>query len=159
MLKLLLSISFSVFLISNNSFGQVSFAGYLVDKDNKKMKGVSVKLYEGNELVSTKKWSYKFNYELKLETYYTMELEKSGFITKRIAISTFEGDKGAEPFMFVMELIEKKDAIEDVDSDFPSALIEYKKDEGEFDFDEKYAKNLKKEQKEALKKKKDFSTD
>ena len=126
----------------------------MVNKDNSKMKDVTIDLYIGNEKISSKKWSKKFEYNLELEKYYTLELVKKGFIPKKIAISTFEGDKGAEPFVFVMELISNEEGIKNSDSDFPSALIEYKKDEGSFDFDEKYSKSIKKEEKEALKKKK-----
>ncbi len=121
---------------------QVSFVGYLVDDNEKSIKDVTVNLYQSNERVSTQQWSKKFDYNLELEKYYTLELVKDGFETKRIAISTFEGDKGAEPFMFVMELIAAKGNKET--DDFPSALIEYKKDEGSFNFDVKYAKDAKK---------------
>lgn len=138
----------------NFAFTQVTFTGYLMGVNDAKLKDVTVNLYKGNEKISTKKWSKKFNYDLDLETYYTLELVKEGFIPKRIAISTFQGDKGAEPFSFVMELIAKKDALEGMDEDYPSALIKYKKDEGTFNFDVKYDKDLKKKEKEAGKKKK-----
>jgi hypothetical protein len=153
-MKYLLTVFITFLLFINCVFSQVNFTGYMVNKDNKKLRDVKINLYEGNEMLSSKKWSKKFDYNLKLETYYTLELEKNGFISKKIAISTFEGDKGAEPFMFIMELVEEIDVKNSIDSDFPSALIEYKKDEGSFDFDEKYAKDLKRKQKEALKKQK-----
>lgn len=147
-------LSITLLLFTTTMFAQVSFTGYLVDAANKKLKNVTVNLYKGNDTVSTKVWSKKFDYNLELETYYTLELVKEGFISKRIAISTFQGDKGAEPFLFVMELVAKKDGIEGVDEDYPSALIKYKKDEGTFNFDVKYAKDLKKAEKAAKKKKK-----
>ena len=84
---------------------QVNFSGYMVDEENKNMKDVTINLYEENNLISTVSWAKKFSYDLKLQKYYTLELVKEGYLPKRIAISTFEGDKGAEPFMFVMELI------------------------------------------------------
>ncbi|MDB4533376.1 hypothetical protein N9242_00785 [Vicingaceae bacterium] len=151
-MKQLLLILFII--ISSCSFAQVSFTGYFVDSDNGKLKDVEVNLFKGNEKISTKKWSKSFEYDLGLEMYYTLELVKEGFISKRIAISTFEGDKGAEPFLFVMELIKNDDGIDGLDKDYPSALIKYKKDEGTFNFDVKYAKNIKKEEKEAKKKEK-----
>jgi hypothetical protein len=148
MSKLLIS-SITLLLFTTTMFGQVSFKGYLVDKEDKKLKDVEINLYKGNEKLSTKKWSKSFDYNLALETYYTLELIKDGFLAKRIAISTFEGDKGAEPFMFVMELIATEDGTKGLDEDYPSALIKYKKNEGSFNFDVKYAKNLKKEKREA----------
>jgi hypothetical protein len=151
-MKRTLLISVFIFLYSF-VYSQVTFSGYLVDEENKKMKDVLVNLYEGNVKVSTKKWSKKFEYDLKLETYYTLELIKEGFIPKRIAISTFEGDKGADPFMFVMELVKERKGVDNSDLDFPTAIIEYKKNKGEFNFNVAYSKSVKKEQKEALKKK------
>lgn len=124
---------------------QVSFMGYLVDKNEKSIKDVTINLYHNNEKVSSNDWSKKFEYDLDLEKYYTLELQKEGYETKRIAISTFEGDKGAEPFLFVMEL--KKANKDEEGDDFPSALIEYKKDEGSFSFNVKYAKDVKKNSK------------
>jgi hypothetical protein len=150
-----LLLSVILFILSSTMSAQVSFTGYLVDTEEQKLKDVEVNLYKGNEKLSSKKWSKKFDYDLELETYYTLELVKVGFIAKRIAISTFQGDKGAEPFLFVMELVAKIDGVEGLDEDYPSALIKYKKDEGSFNFDVKYAKNLKKEEKLAKKKKRD----
>ena len=140
-------------LFCGSLFAQVKFTGYLVDENDDKMKDVTVKLYEQNELISTKKWSKKFDYELEMEKYFTMELIKEGFISKRIAISTFEGDKGAEPFMFVMELYKSREGIDESELDFPAAIIEYKKNKGEFSFNVPYTKKIKKEQEEAIKSK------
>lgn len=137
-------------ILSSITYSQVNFVGYLVDEDNQKIKNVTVNLYSGNELISSQDWSKKFEYQLDLEKYYTLELVKDEYASKRIAISTFEGDKGVDPFMFVMELVKAEKGSEE--EDFPTALIKYKKDEGNFNFDVKYAKNLKKEQKLAVKK-------
>jgi hypothetical protein len=149
-----LTLSVILFMLASTMSAQVAFTGYLVDTEDQKLRDVEVILYKGNEKLSSKKWSKKFDYDLELETYYTLELVKKGFIAKRIAISTFQGDKGAEPFLFVMELVANKDGVEGMDEDYPSALIKYKKDEGSFNFDVKYAKNIRKEEKEAKKKKK-----
>jgi len=152
MRKLLFLIGLIFFAFA--SYAQVTFAGYLVDEKNEKMKNVSINLYQDNDLVSTKKWSKKFEYDLKLEAYYTMELVKEGFISKKVAISTFEGDKDAEPFMFMMELIKERKGVDNSELDFPTAIIKYKKNKGEFNFDVAYSKSVKKEQAELLKKEK-----
>lgn len=133
------------FVLANFVHAQVNFSGYMVDKENKSMRDVTINLYEENTLISTTVWGKKFSYDLKLQKYYTLELMKEGFLPKRIAISTFQGDKGAEPFMFVMELIKKNEVVDDSDSDFPSAIIEYKKNKGQFNFNVDYSKSLKKE--------------
>lgn len=114
------------------------------------MKDITINLYQENDLISTKNWNKKFDYELEIDKYYTLELVKEGFITKRIAISTFDGDKGAEPFMFVMELLKKRDGVDESELDFPSALIEYKKNKGNFNFNVDYSKSIKKEQETVL---------
>ena len=141
-------------LFSFTAFSQVTFAGYLVDEENEKMKDVVINLYQDNEKISTQMWSKKFEYNLKLESYYTLELVKEGFIPKRVAISTFEGDKSAEPFMFMMELIKEREGVDNSELDFPTAIIKYKKNKGEFNFDVAYSKSVKKEQEELIKKKK-----
>lgn len=144
-------VALTFFLFITNVYSQVNFSGYMVDEDNKSMRDVTINLYEENVLISTVSWAKKFSYDLKLQKYYTLELLKDGFMPKRIAISTFEGDKGAEPFMFVMELVKKRIGVDDSDMDFPSALIEYKKNKGEFNFNVDYSKSIKKEQDEVLK--------
>lgn len=131
-------------LLSLFSFSQVTFSGFIVDKSDKKMKDVSINLYEGNEIVSKQQWSKKFKYDLDLEKYYVIELKKEGFVSKKIAISTFEGNKNAAPFMFVMEMVKEKKSGNKIDSDFPIALIEYKKSQGKFAFDSKYSRDQRK---------------
>ena len=139
-------------LIFSLSFSQVSFTGYLTDKSENKLKDVTVNLYEGNTKLKTEKCSKKFEYSLALEKYYTVEIIKDGFISKKIAISTINGDKSAEPFLFVVEMAEDGDVNENFDTEYPSALIHYKKDAGVFNFDVAYAKNVKKELKLATNK-------
>ena len=55
-LVLIISLVFYSFF----SGAQVTFTGYLVDEESEKMKGVTVNLYQDNELLSTKKWNKKF---------------------------------------------------------------------------------------------------
>lgn len=148
-MKKIIFLFFSL-LFTQYFYAQVNFSGYLVDENNKGMKDVTINLYEENNLVSSTKWAKKFSYDLKLQSYYTLELVKDDFIPKRIAISTFEGDKGAEPFMFVMELIKKRPGVDDSEMDFPSAIIEYKKTKGEFNFNSDYSRSIKREQEAAL---------
>lgn len=143
-----------VILFSVELSAQVNFMGYLVNETDKKMHNVSINLYEGNTLVSTEKWSKSFLYDLELEKYYTLELVKDSYITKRIAISTFEGDKGEVPFMFVMELNESAEGIDENELDFPSTIIEYKPGIGDYSFNVEYTNNIKKEHKEILAKRK-----
>jgi len=142
-----------LFQFINPTFSQVEFMGYLMDEDSKKITNVTIKLYQQNQLIETKSYSKKFTFDLELERYYTLELFKEGFIPKRIAISTFEGSKGSEPFMFVMELLKERKGVDNSDLDFPSALIEYKKNRGEYTFNNTYSKSVKKEHAEALKQK------
>jgi hypothetical protein len=144
---LLFSLTFSFI------YCQASFTGYLVDKKENKLKDVTVNLYEGNTQLKSDKYSKKFDFNLELEKYYTVEIIKEGYTPKKIAISTIGGDKAAEPFMFVMEMIEEGKLSENFDVEYPSALIHYKNDEGVYNFDVDYAQNVKKEMKLATNKK------
>jgi len=149
-MKYIITLSIVLFLFANKAFSQVNFMGYLMDENEKKITNVTINLYEQNKLLNSKKFNKKFSFDLDLEKYYTLELIKEGFIPKRIAISTFEGSKGSEPFMFVMELLKERDGVDNSDLDFPSALIEYKKNRGEYTFNNTYSKSVKKEHNEAL---------
>lgn len=126
--------------------GQIEFTGYLTDQNNKKLKQVTIKLYDENEIISSNLVNNKFNYTLSANKHYTLEIEKDGFFVKRIAISTVDAQNTSEPFSFIVEMIEKNDTTDDSASDFPSAIIEYKKSKKAFDFNTTYAKSVKKEQ-------------
>ena len=129
----------------------VSFTGYLIDTQDKKIKDVTVVVYDGNEkLVTTKTKANKFTTDLHLNKYYTIEFVKDGYVSKRIGISTLADTDDIEPFMFLMEMIEEVEGIDTSVLDFPSALIEYRKGKGRFDFVVDYTRQMKEEQENIL---------
>ncbi|NCP45962.1 MAG: hypothetical protein COW67_05625 [Flavobacteriales bacterium CG18_big_fil_WC_8_21_14_2_50_32_9] len=132
------------------AYSQINFTGYLTDEKNDKLKDVTINVYDQNELISTEIVSKKFSYDLSVNTYYTLELVKDGFFTKRIAISTFGAKNSTEPFLFAVEMLMKQQGKDNLDTDFPSALIEYQKNKQCFSYNASYAKNIKKEQEEVL---------
>lgn len=136
------------------TYAQVNFTGYLTDEENNKLKDVTINIYDQNELISTEIVSKKLSYDLSINSYYTLELVKDGFYTKRIAISTFGAKKTTEPFLFAVEMLMIQQGKDNLDTDFPSALIEYQKNKQCFSYNASYAKNIKKEQEEVLVEKK-----
>lgn len=132
------------------TYSQINFTGYLSDEKNDKLKNVTINIYDQNELISTEIVSKKFSYDLSINTYYTLELVKDGFGTKRIAISTFGAKNTTEPFLFAVEMLQITNENKHSDTDFPSAMIEYNKKKQHFDYNASYAKNIKKQQAEGL---------
>ncbi|PKP51308.1 MAG: hypothetical protein CVT95_01180 [Bacteroidetes bacterium HGW-Bacteroidetes-12] len=132
------------------AYSQINFTGYLKDEENNKLKDVTVNIYDQNELISTEIVSKKFSYDLNVNTYYTLELVKDGFFTKRISISTFGAKNSTEPFLFAVEMLVAEDKNKKLDIDFPSALIEYDKKKQIFDYNVSYTKNIKKQSEEVF---------
>lgn len=144
-------IVFSVALIySVFAYSQIEFLGYLTNQENKKLKQVTVNLYEDNTLVSSTVFNLKFNYTFEPNKHYTIEIVKDGFFTKRIAVSTVDAAVTSDPFSFIVELTPKDESIDEAVFDFPTAIIEYKKSKKTFSFNETYAKSVKKEQEAVL---------
>lgn len=121
-------------LIAINGFGQIEFKGYIVNEKGKKLNNVEIKLYEENSLIHSDFITNKFTYNLWLNKYYTVELSKEGYLTKRIVISTLASVYDAEPFECDIELIKKSDDLDGFDFDFPVAIVEYKQYQGGFHY-------------------------
>lgn len=123
-----------VIFIAINGFGQIEFKGYILNEKGKKLNNVEIKLYEENSLIHSDFITNKFAYNLWLNKYYTVELSKEGYFTKRIAISTLASVYDADPFECDIELIKKLDDIDDSNFDFPVAIVEYKQFQGGFHY-------------------------
>src|SRR5690606_40779552 len=103
----------AAFLITINGFGQIEFRGYIVNEKGKKLNNVEIKLYEDNSLIHSDYIANKFAYNLWINKYYTIELSKEGYLTKRIVFSTLASVYYADPFECDIELIKKSDDIDD----------------------------------------------
>ena len=119
--------------------------GYVVHKD-KNIEKASIKLYQNNKIVqmmNTKKGG-KFQFMLFSGMKYMVEINKPGFITERIQISTEEKTEfnGKYLYEFRVGLINsnKFKGVDISNLDFPTALIKYNISEGEYSHDAKYSK-------------------
>lgn len=124
----------------------------VLDADGNAMKGATVKLFKLNKLVmvdqeasSTTKW------ELEKDSYYTIEVSMSGFVTKRIGIYTqVDEDKLEEnkyDFFVELESVQRYREYKNPEYvlDYPSAILEFKESEGTFGFNENYWKSTRKD--------------
>ncbi|PJB15165.1 MAG: hypothetical protein CO118_04770 [Flavobacteriales bacterium CG_4_9_14_3_um_filter_32_8] len=134
--------------------------GYIFQSDVK-IDNALVKLYQNNkivQLVNTKKGN-KFQFILFSGMMYMVEVEKAGFITEKIQISTKVNTEfyGKYLYEFKVDLMNenKFKGVDISNLDFPTALIKYNTDEGEYMHDEAYSKyvsaELKKLKEEAKK--------
>ncbi|HEY9083939.1 MAG TPA: hypothetical protein VIN73_11440 [Vicingaceae bacterium] len=124
----------AVIFITISGFAQVEFKGYIVNEKGKKLNNVEIKLYEDNSLIHSDFFTNKFAFNLWVNRYYTIELSKEGYFTKRIVFSTLASVYYADPFECDIELIKKSDDIDDSDFDFPVAIVEYKQYQGGFHY-------------------------
>lgn len=114
------------------------------------LKGAWVNLYNGNELIQSKKTGKKgkFNFKLPYDHQFTVEISKKEFVTKRLAVNTNTGrkDKSAQRFEFEIDL-QKEDVslmlVDDFELDFPFALIRYRGERSGFVYDVGYTKQMK----------------
>lgn len=137
----------------DKSTDPVEVSGHIVDPDNKKIKDTRIVIYNENSFVKEiESKRGKFEFTLQPGHYYTIEMKKKGFLTKRIGISTYIPPKTyvVEPFMFAMEMIPEEGVEEDFMFDFPVALVKFYKGKGRFDFITEYTKSIKAEREMAL---------
>lgn len=134
-------------LFSIHGFGQIIFTGFIVNENNKKLTNLEIKIYEDNSLIFSEITARKFSYNLWLNKYYTIEISKKGYYTKRIAVSTLASRYDVDPYECNIELIKKRDGLDESWFDFPAAIIEYKQQEGGFSHNTYYSETYKEEQK------------
>lgn len=123
--------------------------GYVFKNEDKVDKAL-VQLYQNNKVVQkayTKK--SKFQFILFSDMRYMVEISMDGCITERIQISTKEktefGGKYLYEFRVDMMDEDKFKGVDISDLDFPTALIQYDKEEGEYLHDQAYSNQVKKE--------------
>lgn len=123
--------------------------GY-VFKDDKKIDNAIVKLYQHNKIVQIAKTKKsKFDFILFSNLRYMVEVSYDGCVTERIQISTMEKTEFSGKYMyeFRVDLMDMKDfeGVDISDLDFPTALIKYNTDDGEYWHDEDYSKSVNKQ--------------
>lgn len=120
--------------------------GYVYE-DDKKVEQALVKLYQNNKIVKMSKTKKsKFQFILFSGKQYMVEINKPGSITERIQISTKERTEfgGKYLYEFRVDLIKasKYKGVDVSNLDFPTAIIGYNADEGEYMHDEAYSKQV-----------------
>jgi len=115
-----------------------------------KVEGATIRLYKENDLLETYQTEKngKFKMELDLGAYYTLEVEKDGFITKRIGINTISSvDYKRMDYLpygvdiFITSEVAYTGVNIDV-LDFPFAIVSYDHQDRMFVHDENYTKDM-----------------
>lgn len=123
--------------------------GY-VFKGDEKVSDAQVSLYQNNQIVQkaiTKK--SKFQFILFSDMRYMVEISKDGCVTERIQISTKEKTEFSGKYLYEFKVdlmdLKKFEGVDISDLDFPTALIKYNSEEGEYLHDVAYSKQVKDE--------------
>ena len=120
--------------------------GYVFENDDK-VDAALVKLYQDNKIVQmTKTKKSKFQFILFSGKQYMVEINKEGAITERIQISTKERTEFGGKYLYEFRVdLMKASKFKGVDIsalDFPTAVIKYNSEEGEYMHDEAYSRQV-----------------
>lgn len=123
--------------------------GYVFEK-NEKVNDATVKLYQNNKIVEiTTSKNSKFKFILFSGIRYMIEISKPDCIPERIQISTLQKTAfgGKYLYEFRVDLLKsnKFTGVDISDLDFPTAIIKYDKDLGEYIHDKSYTKMVKRD--------------
>lgn len=107
------------------------------------IEGVSVKLYESNNVVDdiTTKKNGKFKFTLLSNYIYTIELSKKGYYSKKVSVNTRIPAEVDDTYKFLFDLSmdsKEEKTLDKYLADYPAVLIEYSAKKDEFTFDKKY---------------------
>ncbi len=161
-LAFLISLSFTllpcmiqpVFSQEDHLYLEMSFA---IKKDKKPLEGAEITVYKGSEFfktITTNKTG-RFTVQLPLNGDFLVVVSRAGCISKKLSVETkVPGRKEDKDIVWIyptvgaytMELYEKVEAVAGGEIlDKPVAKINFNDDFGDFDFDTKYAQDLKAE--------------
>ncbi len=123
--------------------------GYVFE-DDKKVDKALVRLYQNNKIVQmTKTKKSKFQFILFSGMQYMVEVDKAGSVSERIQISTKERTEfgGKYTYEFRVDLMKasKFKGVDISSLDFPTAIIKYDAEEGEYMHDAAYSKQVRAE--------------
>lgn len=140
----------------------LEMSGYVL-KDEKKIEGALVKLYQNNTIVNKMltKSNARFKFLLFSDNEYMIEVSKAGMMDERVYINTKNtGDLDDKYyFEFIIDLIDanKYKNVDASSLDFPTAIIKYDAGEDEYVHDKGYTMQVRNDMKkmnEQLNKKK-----
>lgn len=119
----------------------------IVDEGNNVMKGMTVRLYDRNEVVEEiEKAGSTVEFELKDASIYTIEVVLKGFTTKRVTVvkdlleESDQLEKDTYKFKINIERAYDYEDFEDADDvlEYPSAVITFDTNSGVFMYNETY---------------------
>ena len=126
--------------------------GLAIDESNIALDGVEVRLFRKNdemeqiEITNVEHHDHSFNFTLEANEYYTVEVSKPGYVTRRVAFYTQLPREVEISSMFMYEfdvILLKEKQMDDYYLDFPVALIHYNKKSEAFESNVKYTKYIK----------------
>lgn len=119
-----------------------------VTEEGKKCADAQVSIYEGNQLVNRfhTPRNGKFQLLMHMDKYYTLEVSKTGYISKRVAFDTRVDSKQIQVPVYELDL----DLIPTIvlgdqdtgDLDFPMAVVSYVPKEKAFIHNEEYTSHM-----------------
>lgn len=125
----------------------LEMSGYVL-KDDKKMDGALVKLYQNNTIVNKMltKSNARFKFLLFSDNEYMIEVTKDGFMDERVYINTKSSADLDDKyyFEFIVDLMDasKFKNIDASNLDFPTAIIKYDSGEDEYVHDKGYSQQV-----------------
>lgn len=135
--------------------------GIALGENNEAIDGVEVKLFRENEemewveITHVTYHDHNFTFTLDVNSYYTIEVSKPGFVKRSVAISTkLPSDisiKTLFKYGFEVVLFKEKKELNDFYLDFPVALISYNPKTEVFENSTTYTRHIKSKIKESAK--------
>ncbi len=150
-----------------DSVNFVHVVGIAVEKEIP-IDGTIIRLFKENEelewdeITSVSYHDHDFSFDLLLNSYYTIEVSKPGYVSRSIVILTTIPDSknvfdDKYHFQFIVELFKEKEGVDDFYLDFPVALIKYNKKNDQFEMNLNYTNHIKNKIEETTKIKKTIS--
>ena len=138
---------------STRSTECLTVAGVAVDEKNNPIDGAEIKLFKKNdemewiEVTNVSYHDHNFSFTLDVNEYYTIEVKKSGFVTRTVGISTMMPCSSKLDsryrFEFDVTLFKETKGADDYYFDFPVALISYDQKADAFNNNNKYTNHIK----------------
>lgn len=137
---------------STKSIECLKIIGLAIDEYDIAVDGVEIRLFQQNdemeqiEITSVEHHDHNFNFTLESNQYYTIEVSKAGYVTRRVVFYTDLPDDVVVSPLFTYEfdvILLKEKKMDDYYLDFPVALIRYNKKTDSFESNMKYTKYIK----------------
>lgn len=128
----------------------------LVTQEGKRCKEATINIYDGNKQVNSFKTEKNGRFQVLLHTdkYYTIEVVKENYVTKRIAFDTNMGNRKIQIPVYECDLdivpFALFTGIDFNDLDFPMAIVKYQEDSRQYGHNEEYTSYMRSTYEELL---------